>query len=434
MKLNPWMILGVMLSTSLLAQQTAPPAPATPPPAAPVTAVPATPPPAPASTNAPAAKSAKKKSAQKKAPSKKAPSKTPSKTPTPSKPAMAELKTTPLHPGSATVVAVNVNVRGQAKLNSEVITKINKGQSVTVLEEIVKNSGPQEPSAWAKILLPPDSKVWVNTHYVDATAKTIIPKKLNVRSGPGENYSVLGLMAQGDAVKEISTKGDWIQIEAPATAYAFVAAQFLKQDGAGDIAATTPTSTLPPLTTSTPPPPTATTPPAEPAAITPPPPVVSTPPPAPPEPAPTSVAVADSATVGGAPTTAPALPPPPEPPAPVAAVPPATTTADATPAPVPAGTDEALTPENPPVPRIVEREGIVRGMTSIQAPSFYSLISAENKKTIDYLHAPSSALDLSRYKGLRVVVTGEEGLDERWPNTPVLTIQKIVVVTEGPGT
>jgi hypothetical protein len=29
---------------------------------------------------------------------------------------------------------------------------------------------------------------------------------------------------------------------------------------------------------------------------------------------------------------------------------------------------------------------------------------------------------------MRIVVTGEEGLDERWRNTPVLTIQKIVVL------
>jgi hypothetical protein len=37
-------------------------------------------------------------------------------------------------------------------------------------------------------------------------------------------------------------------------------------------------------------------------------------------------------------------------------------------------------------------------------------------------------LDLSRYKGLHIVVTGEEGLDRRWRNTPVITIQRILVL------
>ena len=31
-------------------------------------------------------------------------------------------------------------------------------------------------------------------------------------------------------------------------------------------------------------------------------------------------------------------------------------------------------------------------------------------------------------KGLKIVVTGEEALDERWGNTPVITIQKIQVL------
>ena len=39
-------------------------------------------------------------------------------------------------------MASNVNVRGQAKLKSEVVTKVTKGQSVTVIEEenLVENS------------------------------------------------------------------------------------------------------------------------------------------------------------------------------------------------------------------------------------------------------------------------------------------------------
>ena len=64
----------------------------------------------------------------------------------------------------------------------------------------------------------------------------------------------------------------------------------------------------------------------------------------------------------------------------------------------------------------------------VQAPTKFALISPDNRKTIDYLHTTSPDLDLSRYKGLHIIVTGEEGLDERWGNTPVITIQKIEVV------
>ncbi|HZV36688.1 MAG TPA: hypothetical protein VFB72_19080, partial [Verrucomicrobiae bacterium] len=88
----------------------------------------------------------------------------------------------------------------------------------------------------------------------------------------------------------------------------------------------------------------------------------------------------------------------------------------------------APAPEEPPPPRIVEREGLVGNSVSIQAPSHFELKSLEDGTIIDYLYTSSSKLALDKYKGRTILVTGQEELDERWPNTPVLTIQKIQVV------
>ncbi len=397
MKTNYCLILGVMLSTSLLAQ-TNTSAPIATPAAAPAATIA----PADSATEIPPAKAPKKKAAKKK--SAKTPEKSVAKKPAPKKDFAAELRSTPLVAGPATCVASNVNVRGQAKLKSEVVTRIQKGQTVTVLEEVVRNdSGPEEPSAWAKILLPPGGHVWVNTLFV--TNGAVKPKKLNLRSGPGENYSVVGLLMAGDAVKEVTTKGDWIEIEAPASAYAFVAAQYLKQEPEAPVTiASTPVTPVPVVEPTHP-----------------------TPPPAP-EPAPEVAKVGAGPTVAPAPTDAPVPPPSPAPPAPVPVppAPPETASTPGTPAIEPI-------PDEPPPPRIVQREGIVRGMTSIQAPSAFALINPDDKKNMDYLYTTSPSLDLRRYKGLRIIVTGEEGLDDRWPNTPVLTIQRIQVVEEAPG-
>jgi len=70
----------------------------------------------------------------------------------------------------------------------------------------------------------------------------------------------------------------------------------------------------------------------------------------------------------------------------------------------------------------------VRGTFSIQSPTRFELVSPDTGKVINYLYTTSSSLDLRRYKGMRIIVTGEEGLDERWRNTPVITIQKIQVL------
>jgi hypothetical protein len=76
----------------------------------------------------------------------------------------------------------------------------------------------------------------------------------------------------------------------------------------------------------------------------------------------------------------------------------------------------------------VQREGIVGGTVSIQAPTHYELESLDDGKPMDYLYTMSTNLNLNNYKGLTVLVSGEEALDERWPNTPVITIQRIQVV------
>ena len=64
--------------------------------------------------------------------------------------------------------------------------------------------------------------------FIDATNKTVLPNRLNLRAGPGENFSVVGMLYKGDSVKEIITQGDWMEVEPPASAYAFIAAQYLK--------------------------------------------------------------------------------------------------------------------------------------------------------------------------------------------------------------
>ena len=102
------------------------------------------------------------------------------------------------------------------------------------------------------------------------------------------------------------------------------------------------------------------------------------------------------------------------PPAPVAL---ATNAAVVAP-PIPAVTE-------PPIKRVVTREGVLKGMTSIQAPSFFELRTIDNNRLIEYVWSPTTNIVLKPFKGKKVLVTGEELLDERWPNTPVITVESI---------
>jgi uncharacterized protein YgiM (DUF1202 family) len=411
MKTNCWLILGTMLATTAVAQVNTNKLPEIPPPAT-VAPAPAAAPaitPTEIKTNAPAKKvvKAKKKAVKKKLAAKVAEKKDSGKKP-------AELPAGPiiLVPGAATVAADNVNLRGQAGLQGEVVGHVKKGDAVTVIAEInLDKPKAGEPAQWAKIALPSGTKVWVDAKYVDKTNNVVAAKKLNLRGGPGENFSVLGVIEKGTAVTSVSTKGDWMQIDTPASAFAFVAAHLLKQEAGMETngAAQPALATLEnaPAPAPMPAPPTPTTVPEAPTiappANTPPPAPVTTPAPAPVTPPPAPLVA----------TTTPA---------------PAPATPDATmPAPTLA-TDETDTNLPPPPPRIVTHEGMVRHSVSPVAPTYYELYDPTDDKAIDYLYTSTTNLNLSLYNNRHITVTGEEAMDPRWKDTPVITIQKILVL------
>ena len=259
-----------------------------------------------------------------------------------------------------------------------------------------------EPASWAKISLPTNALVWVRSEFVDATNKTVLPKKLNLRAGPGENYSVLGVLEHGAAISTVVTKGDWTQINPPDSSYAFVAAMYLKQEASGTLVATNiPAS---PETAVTPV-----------AAI--------------PEPPATTNTVAEAPTIVT--TPAPAVPVAPVP-APATPTPAPTVT---TPAPTVLDTNVVAVDTNPPPPRIVTHEGLVRSSISPVAPTYFELYDPMTGNAINYLYSTTTNLNLSRYNGYQIIVTGEEGLDTRWKDTPVLTVQRIYVLyTNTPAT
>lgn len=292
-----------------------------------------------------------------------------------------------------------VNVRGQASATSEVITQLRKGEAVTVLEEIsVKKPKKGEPSAWARIQLPPNTPVWVYAPYIEVTARTVNIRRINIRSGPGENFSIIGRLDRGTPVKEIRTVAHWMEIESPTNAFAFVAADLLEKAPAAP--APTLAETAPPPATNTA---AATEPPVVETVKTEPPPVTA-PEPVPaattePQPAPPAASTESSSTNGILVTTG------------------------------TIGTSPSTSPTpEPPPRRTVSREGVVIISRSIQAPTSYALESKEARRTINYLHTEDPALKLKNFGGRRVIVTGEELLDQRWANTPIIEVETIRLV------
>lgn len=342
----------------------------------------------------------------------------------------------------AVVAADRLNVRAQPWLYSEVVLQLHSGDRVRVLEEIIDaDPGPEEPTQWTKIAMPTNATVWVSALYVDPATQTVRARRLNVRAGPGENYSVVGRLERGAAIQPLQTRGNWIEITPPPDCFAFVASEYLvpvvEPRPPAEPAASGPApSAVKPQQLEPPPAP---TPYRDQAAALPAQPTLPAEAPVPAGEAapPTEQAKSNpqSLTAEAPPPRLPETPVPTPAPADTArAEPRAAQTAllDGAAAPSPPEDSAVAAPSAPsptafslPSRRIVRREGIVRRTVSIQAPTEFGLHSPDTGELIEYLHSDSPDLDLKVYHGAKVLVSGEEGMDARWRRTPVLEVQSI---------
>lgn len=337
-----------------------------------------------------------------------------------------------IEPGPAVVTQDHVNVRARGDVDSETVAHFKKDDLVTVVEEVTaRKPGPGEPSRWAKIVWPSDVAVWVYADFLDRSGSQVKAAKLNLRSGPGENFSVVGTLEKGASIKKLDSKGDWWKIEAPEGCHAFVAANLLKSKPGAEVVAvaTPPPSPAAPTTISAPA--TRPTPAPRPAVPSRPLPPMNT------VTIPTAEAPKDIAasTPAPAPAPRPVFTPPAPRPQPTQLPPPqpSVTIPVAKPAPTvpailsrdPGEIDLHPVKEETYIKRIVTREGVVRRTLNIQAPSYLVLENLQNGRVMNYLYSSNTNLNLGSYRGRVVNVTGEEALDERWPNVPVIRVETL---------
>jgi len=350
-------------------------------------------------------------------------------------------------PESATVSADRVNVRARASLIGERVAQLRKGDQVTVLAKVtVAPPRKGEPADWLRIAMPAAGQTWVHMGFVEEGKVTA--KKLNVRAGGGERFSIVGRLAKDDAVKEKRTAGDWIEIEHPAGAHAYIAAKFVELGQAAEETKPEETPEAKPVeVTETEEP--KETPEAKPAETT-------------PEAKPDTAEVTEATEPAETKAEPEAVAEPgdmPDPPEPEVVVvdagegteasetqkPPMGNPEDAEeakPEPAPAVTDTKLPV---PPPRIVTREGKIkrRFFRSPKAPSRFELLD-DNGRTINYLYSsdsgPLKTADggdgepitferlMSMLRNRRVVLTGIEAVDPRWPALPLLDVRTLKTI------
>jgi len=351
-------------------------------------------------------------------------------------PSLMALDIQPKPPGPV-ITTGNANLRAKPSMSAEILVSLKKDAVLVARGESMDPKAPaDEPSEWVEVTAPTGAKVWVFAALVDPATKTIRPAKANLRAGPGRNYAEVGHALQGTVVQELRSSDGWIQIAAPEGSVVGYIAKSLTKPAPEKT--TVPPVVIPPAVK----PPASTTSPA----------LATTSPSRRPVPLPAgsgkpsispgrsipiekeavSLPLTQLTTASPAPsplpaeTVAPAQPEPSPIPEPAPAIP-ATepTVATSTPEPtvtVPAQPEITHTDK----PRVVIREGIVGLATSPQAPGDYQLNNfRKGEGMIGFLHTDNPEIKISSWRWRRVLVTGEEYIDARWPKSALTKVTAI---------
>lgn len=99
------------------------------------------------------------------------------------------------------VARTNVNLRAKPMLIVEVAGQVQAGAILNV-----KSSRED----WIEVEVPHEIGVWVSRSYVKDDK--ITGNNVNIRAGPGMNFSVIGQLNEGESVEIMESYGDWLKI------------------------------------------------------------------------------------------------------------------------------------------------------------------------------------------------------------------------------
>lgn len=103
------------------------------------------------------------------------------------------------------VLGNKVNLRAKPNKNAEVVTQVSSNAQL-----LAKSVGPE----WVEIVPPAMVELWVLGEYIkDGVINS--QQKVNVRAGPGINFSIVGKLSQGDKVVVKGSHQEWVSIVPP---------------------------------------------------------------------------------------------------------------------------------------------------------------------------------------------------------------------------
>lgn len=109
-----------------------------------------------------------------------------------------------------------VNLRARPELNAEVVAQVQTDDRLAVVSV--------QPE-WVEVVPPDNVDVWAFREFIKDGVVSV--NRLNIRAGPGINFSIVGSIPQGQPVAVRGQFGEWVKV-APANATLWVSREFVE--------------------------------------------------------------------------------------------------------------------------------------------------------------------------------------------------------------
>jgi len=126
------------------------------------------------------------------------------------------------------ISADDVNIRAGYNLNFELLGKLNKDDTVSVLDKV---------SNWHRIDLPKNARCFVSKEYIEPdiesqtlTMATVKTGSLNVRAKASTTSSIIGQLYRDERVILVNELPEWYQIEPTEGCFGWVWADYVELD------------------------------------------------------------------------------------------------------------------------------------------------------------------------------------------------------------
>ena len=116
------------------------------------------------------------------------------------------------------VTGNRVSLRSKPNIQAGILDKAMKGQELIFFSET---------NGWTSVQAPEQLDFWVSGQYLKDGV--VVPPKLNVRSGPSGNYTVMCVVKKGDQLDVRGAFNDWIKIAPPKGSKVWISSKYVER-------------------------------------------------------------------------------------------------------------------------------------------------------------------------------------------------------------